>query len=104
MDRRKFLSQIIAGAAGTTAAGLAATSVVTAVKPLKENRVVTWQVHGFTCITCATGLEAMLLQQKGVARASASYPEARVLIGFDDHLTSEEKLRRFIAGCGFSVA
>ncbi|MBZ5507087.1 MAG: hypothetical protein LAO78_16645 [Acidobacteriia bacterium] len=104
MDRRKFLSRIIAGAAGTTAVGLAAASLSMAAASAKENRVVTWQVQGFTCITCATGLEVLLLQQKGVARASASYPEAKVIIGFDNRMTSEEALRQFIAGCGFSVA
>ena len=104
MDRRKFLSRIIAGAAGTTAVGLAATNLGTAATSAKENHAVTWQVLGFTCITWATGLEVMLLQQKGVARASASYPEAKVIIGFDNHLTSEETLRKFIAGCGFSVS
>jgi anaerobic selenocysteine-containing dehydrogenase len=106
MNRRKFLSRIIAGAAGTTAVGLAATNLGTAATSAKENHVVTWQVLGFTCITCATGLEVMLLQQKGVARAraSASYPEAKVIIGFNDRMTSEETLRKFIAGCGFSVS
>jgi anaerobic selenocysteine-containing dehydrogenase len=103
MDRRKFLSRIIASAAGTTAVGLAA-GLGTATTSAKENCVVTWQVQGFTCITCATGLEVMLLQQKGVVRASASYPEAKVIIGFDDHITSKETLRKFIAGCGFLVA
>jgi anaerobic selenocysteine-containing dehydrogenase len=104
MDRRKFLSRMIAGAAGTTAVGFAPTGLGATTASAKENQVVTWQVRGFTCITCATGLEVMLLQQKGVARASASYPAARVTIGFDNHITSEETLRKFIAGCGFSVA
>jgi len=54
-------------------------------------------------MTCAAGLEAMLMGQPGVARVSASYPDASVVIGFDKNLTSEAALKEFIASCGFSV-
>ena len=57
-------------------------------------------MKGFSCITCAAGLR----QQKGVVRAGASYPEARVVIRFDENLVSEDKLKEFIASCGFTVA
>ena len=69
----------------------------------KENRSVTYGVKGFTCVTCAVGLEVMLRQQKGVTRANASYRENKVVIGFAN-LTTEKALKDFIAGCGFSVA
>lgn len=70
----------------------------------RENQSVTYKVKGFTCVTCATGLEVMLMQQPGVARARASYPDATVVIGFDKNLISETALKEFIASCGFSVA
>ena len=96
MDRRNFICSITTGAsAGLTAADAA---------PRKENRSVTYKVKGFTCITCAVGLEVMLRGLNGVARAKASYPEANVAIGFDANVTSEQTLRDFIAKCGFSVA
>jgi hypothetical protein len=105
MDRRKFLSRLIVGAAGaTTGIGLAKAGLGHAKAISKESRVVDYKVQGFTCITCATGLEVMLLQQKGVTQANASYPEARVVIGFDEELTSEDTVRQFISSCGFSVA
>lgn len=44
------------------------------------------------------------MQQAGVARARASYPEGTVVIGFDNNLTSEAALREFIVECGFSVS
>jgi hypothetical protein len=69
-----------------------------------ENRSISYNVKGFSCVTCATGLEVMLREQKGVVRAQASYPEAAVVIGFDENLTSEAALQKFIAGCGFSIA
>jgi Cu+-exporting ATPase len=95
MDRRKF----ICGTGAVGAAGLTAADAVA-----KETTAVTWKVKGFTCITCAVGLEVMLRQQKGVTRAKASYPQNSVVIGFDGKLTSEKALKEFIAGCGFSVA
>jgi len=63
-----------------------------------------YQVKGFTCVTCAVGLEVMLRGLRGVTRANASYPAARVVIGFDGELTNEKTLRDFISSCGFSVA
>ncbi len=71
---------------------------------MREGRMVAYGVKGFSCETCATGLEVMLRRQKGVVRASASYADARVVIGFDENLTSEDTLKEFIASCGFTVA
>jgi copper chaperone CopZ len=96
MDRRNFICSITTG----TAAGL----TVAEAAPPKENRSVTYKVKGFTCVTCAVGLEVMLRGLKGVTRAKARYSEADVAIGFDAHLTSEKVLRDFIGSCGFSVA
>lgn len=97
MDRRNFLCRV-------TAAGTAAGLSIADAGAAKENRSVTYKVKGFTCVTCAVGLEVMLRQQKGVTRANASYPERRVAIGFDANLTSEKALQDFIASCGFLVA
>ena len=95
MDRRNFIFGVgVIGTAGLTAADASA----------REATAVTWKVKGFTYITCAVGLEVMLRQQKGVTRAKASYPQNTVAIGFDGKLTSEKVLKKFIAGCGFSVA
>jgi anaerobic selenocysteine-containing dehydrogenase len=104
MDRRKFLYRVMAAMAGTTAAmALTKSRPGPGTKAAEENRSVTYDVRGFTCVTCALGLEVILLQQKGVRRASASYPRAKVGIDFDHNLTSEEALREIIARCGFSV-
>lgn len=94
MKRRNFLCNVTAGASIATAS--AATS--------KETASVDWKVNGFTCITCAVGLEVMLKGMPGVARARATYPENTVSIGFDSKPISERKLRDFIAVCGFRVA
>ena len=98
VDRRGFLRGV-AVAATTTAAGI---GVASAAVP-KETRGVTYRIKGFTCITCAVGLEAMLKGLNGVTRASASYPANTVAIGFDEYMTTEKTLRDFISACGFSV-
>lgn len=95
MDRRKFICRVTVG----SAAGLSLAEAAP-----KENRSVIYKVKGFTCITCAVGLEVMLRGLKGVARANASYPGAKVVIAFDSNLTTEKTLQAFIAKCGFSVA
>jgi hypothetical protein len=77
MDRRNFICRITTGTAGLTLAEAAP----------QENRSVTYTVKGFTCVTCAVGLEVMLRCLKGVTRANASYPDANVKIGFDANLT-----------------
>jgi|SRR5437588_2256732 len=103
MDRRKFLS-VVTGMAGTTIGlGMVKAGLDLTASP-KPTLKVTYQVKGFTCITCATGLEVILLRERGVVRAAASYPDARVVIEFDENLTSEDKLKEVIAGCGFAVA
>ncbi len=105
MDRRTFISRVMTGVAGTTVGiGVAKAGLPLADPAVTEKQTVAYEVKGFTCITCATGLEVMLRRQKGVARADASYADARVVIGFDESLTSEDKLKEFIASCGFTVA
>jgi Cu+-exporting ATPase len=98
MDRRSFLY-------GISAVGAAPAAVDAANPPApKENAKVEWKVSGFTCITCAVGLEVMLKGMKGVARAKATWPANEVSIGYDRNLTNEKTLRDFIAVCGFQVA
>jgi copper chaperone CopZ len=95
MFRRNFIRRITIGGAG----GLAAIGAADA----SEKERVTYRVKGFSCITCAVGLEVMLRQKKGVARAQASYPKATVFIEFDRGLLTEASLRGFIADMGFSA-
>ena len=107
MDRRRFLCRLTAAATASTAAGLELGCRERTTAPL-EGRVsgtcrVAYQVQGFTCITCAVGLEVMLRGVRGVAEATASYVENNVAIAFDDRVTSEDALKQFISVCGFSV-
>ncbi len=93
MVRRDFIQKLTAGGAVAS---------VTAAPP--ASRTVTFQVKGFTCITCAIGLEVVLKGFRGVADAKATYPEGKVVVGFNPAGTSEETIRAFInKATGFTV-
>lgn len=98
MIRRQFIKL----ATLTGATGLASLSALDALET-KDTKSVTWRVRGFTCVTCAVGLEVMLRRQKGVKSAEASYPDATVTIQFHPELVSEASLRSFITDIGFSA-
>jgi copper chaperone CopZ len=93
MIRRNFL-QRLAFTGGFTALGKAAANM---------NRVVTYRIKGFTCITCAVGLDALLRQQTGIVRSESSYPEARTTVEYNPKLISEKTLKALVAEMGFSV-
>jgi copper chaperone CopZ len=66
-------------------------------------RTVTYKVKGFTCITCATGLDTLLGQQKGVASSKSTYPEGKVTVAFDPTQITEQAIVTFITDLGFTV-
>ena len=84
MIRRRFLGlAALAGVGGmVTVEGM----------DIAEQKTVTFRIAGFTCITCAVGLEVMLRRQKGVKSAQASYPDATVTIQFHPELVSDPRL------------
>jgi copper chaperone CopZ len=67
------------------------------------SKTVTYQVKGFTCITCATGLDTLLNQQKGVASSKSTYPAGKVMVAFDPNQTTEHAIVAFISDLGFTV-
>ena len=69
----------------------------------KNIRTVTWHVRGFTCVTCAVGLETLLRREKGVVAASATYPQGMVTIQYHPDLVSRDALRSTIAELGFTA-
>jgi Cu+-exporting ATPase len=66
-------------------------------------KTVVYFVKGFSCITCATGLDTMLGQQKGIVSSRSTYPEGKVTVGFDPHQITEQAIVAFIADLGFRV-
>ena len=90
MFRRNFIQRItLAGATGLAQAS--------------NHKTATYQVKGFSCPTCAVGLDTMLRGQKGVVRSHSTYPEGIVTIEVDPDLVNDATLRSFIAEQGFTV-
>jgi Cu+-exporting ATPase len=95
MFRRQFIQLVALSSAvtlnpvGSIAAG-ARTTVI-------------FQVKGFTCVTCAVGLDTLLGKEKGIVSSRSTYPEGKVSVVFDPNESSEETIRKFIAEMGFSV-
>jgi len=94
MQRRRFVQMMTLASVGTVAAAEFAHA--------GETKTVSWHVKGFTCVTCAVGLETMLREQKGVKGVKATYPQAQVTIRFDPVAVNEAQLREFISELGFT--
>ena len=96
MFRRQFIQLMtLAGAGGLASVGAVETS--------EHHTTITYRVKGFTCVTCAVGLETLLRQEKGIAWAKASYPDATVTISFDPRSVTENDLKTYISEMGFTA-
>lgn len=96
MFRRQFV-QFVATLGASSVATLAAADA-------KGMKSVIYAVKGFSCVTCAVGLDTMLGKQTGIAWSKSSYPDGIVKIQFDPKEVTEAKLKAFISEMGFSVA
>src|SRR6185437_7525777 len=97
MIRRRFLGLITL--AGATGVGV----ISKAVQSAGERETVTYKVSGFTCITCATGLETLLGREKGVLTVKASYPDGITTVNYNVHATTEAEIRTSIESMGFKA-
>jgi Cu+-exporting ATPase len=94
MIRRKFLQLVAFSGALVPLEGIAST----------PRRTLVLQVKGFTCITCATGLDTLLSREKGIVASHSTYPEGKVTVEYNPEASSEQAIRDFIAELGFTVA
>ena len=95
MFRRRFLHMMTIA----SVAGLAPLEAMSA----GTSKTVIYFVKGFSCITCATGLDTMLGQQRGITSSKSTYPEGKVTVGFDPQQISEQAIIAFITDLGFTV-
>jgi copper chaperone CopZ len=95
MFRRRFLQLVTMASVGD----LAPLEAVSAA----DAQTVVYQVKGFTCITCATGLDTLLGQQKGIASSKSTYPEGKLTVAFDPNRITEQAIVAFISDLGFAV-
>jgi copper chaperone CopZ len=66
-----------------------------------EKKTVTYRVKGFSCVTCAVGLDAMLRGHEGVIQSRSSYPNETTVVEFNPNVVTEKSLKEFIAELGF---
>ncbi len=95
MIRRRFLQLMAISGVGALAFEAKGAATV---------RTVIYQVKGFTCITCAVGLDTLLGKQTGILSSKSTYPEGKVTVKFDESAITEKGIEGFIAEMGFSVA
>lgn len=93
MMRRHFIHLLTLAGAGSFDA------VSTAAKSQQLTTV--YRVSGFSCITCAIGLDVMMERQKGVVWSKSSYQEAQTTIHYHLDLVDDQALRNAIADMGF---
>jgi Cu+-exporting ATPase len=94
MFRRRFLQFLALSGAGALAYEASG-------KGLAET--ITYQVRGFSCITCAAGLDTMLTRKKGILSSHSTYPEGKVTVTFDSEVINRAAIRALIAEMGFTV-
>lgn len=95
MLRRRFILLM-------TVAGASSLATIPALEA-SDTQTITYKVKGFTCVTCAVGLETLLRKAKGVVWVKASYPDASAIIKYQPAAVTEDQLKRFIAEMGFSA-
>jgi copper chaperone len=99
MMRRRSFIQTLAG----SGVGVALMKLGAPERRQAENARVGWTVKGFTCVTCAVGLQTILEKHKGIARVKAEYPSGKVDIGFDSKMIAPREIKRLIEHTGFTV-
>ena len=90
MIRREFIQGIACGLGAAAAANAA-----------MQTKSVTYTIEGFTCVTCAVGLDTLLKDQKGIVQSKSSYPGRTAVIEYRPDLINEEQIKAFIQELGF---
>ena len=62
---------------------------------------VRYVVEGFTCITCAVGLETLLRRERGVLSAQVDYSSATAVLEYDPTVVDDRSLQAFVQDAGF---
>jgi Cu+-exporting ATPase len=102
MQRREFVRVIAAvGAGGVTA--VAAAEAEKTKKAAKDAMSVQLTVAGFSCVTCAVGLDTLLRERKGILSCESTYPEGKVNVRFASKEISERDIEAAIGEMGFRV-
>lgn len=97
MFRRQFM-QLVA------LTGVGALSPVETIAASGPRTTLILEVKGFTCPTCAVGLDTLLGRERGIVSSHSTYPEGKVVVVFDSQESSEQAIQKLIGEMGFTVA
>jgi len=96
MFRRQFMQLVALSSVG-------ALSPIETIAAAGPRATLVLQVKGFTCPTCAVGLDSLLGKERGIVSSHSTYPESKVTVVFDPKESSEESICKLIAEMGFTV-
>jgi copper chaperone CopZ len=99
MIRRRFLQM----AALSGASALAPLEAIATTAANAAAKTAVFQVKGFSCPTCAVGLDTMFSRIKGIVSSHSTYPEGKVSVRFDPGAISEDRVRAVITDAGFTI-
>jgi copper chaperone CopZ len=89
MVRRQFIRGVACGLGVGPAAGGS------------KIRKAAYHIEGFTCITCAVGLDTLLKEEKGIVHSKSSYADRTSIVEYDSDQIREEEIRVRIQEFGF---
>jgi Cu+-exporting ATPase len=103
MIRRKFLQLVALSGAGALAPIGALAGAQSSADTNARGKTTVFQVKGFSCITCAVGLDTMFTRTKGIVSSHSTYPEGKVTVQFDPGSINEVAVRAVITEAGFVI-
>lgn len=103
MIRRKFLQFVALSSASAVASLEAIAGTASSPAASVQCKTAVFQVKGFSCITCAVGLDTMYSRMKGIVSSHSTYPEGKVTVQFDPGSIDAAAVRAVIADAGFSI-
>jgi copper chaperone CopZ len=104
MIRRKFLQLIALSGAGALAPLEAIAGTASIVDADAKGKTAVFQVKGFSCVTCAVGLDTMFSRTKGILSSHSTYPEGKVTVLFHPEMIADAAVRAVITDAGFTIA
>jgi copper chaperone CopZ len=104
MIRRRFLQLVALSGASALAPleAIAGSSAGTGANAMGKTAI--FQIKGFSCATCAVGLDTMFFRTKGILSSHSTYPEGKVTVSFDPESINEAAVRAVITDAGFTIA
>jgi Cu+-exporting ATPase len=102
MIRRKFIQLVALSGAGALAPFEAIVGSPSSADA--KGKTAVFQVKGFSCLTCAVGLDTMFSRTKGIVSSHSTYPEGEVTVRFDPGMISDAAVRAVITDAGFTIA